>query len=93
MEKMFLVILILQMSLYGLVDYKKVKHGRLLILGIFLLIYIAILPNFYPVPENSLICYTNPFEYFSIFWAIGLSLIVAAHFVYIFLINKKTTIA
>lgn len=35
MGKIFFIILILQILLYGLADYKKAKYGRSIILGIF----------------------------------------------------------
>jgi formate hydrogenlyase subunit 3/multisubunit Na+/H+ antiporter MnhD subunit len=91
----FLLILILQMLCYSFVDYTKIKFGRLITLTIFLSIYLILLPNFFSYTEpkdnvgGGMICSVYAFEYFEIYWFIGIALILIAHLIYCVLLNKK----
>ena len=83
------------MLFYGLVDYIKMKYGRQIILLIFLSIYFIILPNFYSYTEpkdmvrSGMFCGNYIFEYFEPYWFVGVALILFAHLVYCFLLNRK----
>ena len=95
MEKFFLIILIIQMLCYGLVDHFKIKYGRFIILSIFLSLFLIVFPVYFRVDENinSLFCFYNAFAYFEIYWNIGMTLVLAAHFTYCYLLNKKSKVS
>lgn len=97
----FLPILILQMLCYALVDYSKIKFGRIIVLVIFLSIYFLILPNLHFLKEskaemdNGIECCdcVYIFDYFQELWFAGVGLVLSAHLVYCFLINRKVKVA
>lgn len=93
MEKLFLIILIIQMLFYGLVDYFKIKYGRLIILSIFLSLFLIFFPIYFEIDyekeKTSLVCVYNAFAYFEIYWNIGLAVVLSSHFIYCYLINRK----
>lgn len=92
MERFFLIILIIQMLSYGIVDYYKIKYGRFIILSIFLLLFLIVFPVYFQVNENkdSVLCLYNAFDYFEVYWNIGIGLVLSTHFIYCYLINKKS---
>lgn len=92
MEKLFLVILIIQMLSYGLVDHFKIKYGRFIILSIFLSLFLIFFPFYFRIDENidSTFCFYNAFAYFEIYWNIGISIVLLTHFIYCYLLNKKS---
>ncbi|STO19143.1 Uncharacterised protein [Flavobacterium hibernum] len=81
------------MLCYGLVDYFKIKYGRLIVLSIFLSLFLIFFPIYFKIDDEkqktSLICIYNAFAYFEIYWNIGLTLVLSSHFVYYYLINRK----
>ena len=93
MEKLFLILLIIQMLCYGLVDHFKIKYGRFIILSIFLSLFLIVLPIYFRLPETKFQscceCY-NPFAYFKEYWNIGISIVLLTHFTYCYLLNKKS---
>lgn len=88
MEGYYILLLIIQLLFYGLVDHIKIKYGRLIVLCLFLSLFLLFLPLCYPVPENCCEC-GGLFDYFTPYWNIGISTVVAAHFIYCFILNKK----
>lgn len=96
MERFFLTILVIQMLCYGLIDYFKIKYGRLIVLSIFLSLFLIFFPIYFEIDDKkektSLICIYNAFAYFEMYWNIGLTLVLSSHFVYCYLINRKPKI-
>ena len=93
MEKFFLIILIIQMLCYGIADHFKTKYGRFIILSIFLSLFLIVFPLYFRLPEEAIQNYCGfyyYFDYFHIYWNIGMTLVLAAHFTYCYLINRKT---
>lgn len=92
MEKLFLVILIIQMLSYGLVDHFKIKYGRFIILSIFLSLFLIFFPIYFRIDKNidSIFCFYNAFDYFEIYWNIGITIVLLTHFIYCYLLNKKS---
>lgn len=91
MEKLFLIILIIQMLCYGIADHFKIKYGRFIILSIFLSLPLIVFPLYFGVDENinSLFCFYNAFAYFEIYWSIGISIVLLTHLTYCYLLNQK----
>jgi hypothetical protein len=96
----FLPILILQMLCYALIDYWKIKFGRIIVLVIFLSIYFLILPNLY-LQEESKVEIDNGigccncvyiFDYFQELWFAGVGFVLSAHLIYCFLISRKVKV-
>ena len=83
------------MLCYGLADYIRMKYGRQIVLIIFLSIYLIVLPNFYSfkvsknIVGNEMFCGNYVFEYFEPNWFVGLTLILIAHIIYVFLLSRK----
>lgn len=92
MEGFYIIILIIQMICYGIVDYFKLRNGCLIILSIFLSLFLIILPIYFRVPEETNCCCYNAFKYFEIYWNIGVSIVLAAHLLYCFVLNRKSKI-
>lgn len=76
------------MLFYGIIDYFKINYGRWIVILIFLSIFLIVFPSYYHVSEDCCECY-NPFSYFKIYWNIGVPMVLAAHLMYIYLLNKK----
>jgi hypothetical protein len=96
MERFFLTILIMQMLSYGIVDYYKIKYGRFSVLSIFLILFLVVFPIHFKIGEeeetNSIFCLYNTFAYFEVYWNIGIVLVLSSHFIYCYLINRKSKI-
>lgn len=94
MEKLFLLLVILQMSAYDIADYFKIKYGRLIVLSIFLSLFLILFPIYFRIDDetekNSIFCFYNMFAYFEIYWNIGVLLVVVSHFTYCHIINRKS---
>lgn len=92
MEKLFLILLVIQMLCYGLIDHFKIKYGRFIILSIFLSLFLIVFPIYFRGDENidSTFCFYNAFAYFEIYWNIGISIVLLTHFTYCYLLNKKS---
>jgi hypothetical protein len=93
MERFFLIILIIQMLSYGIMDYFKIKYGRFIVLSVFLSLFLIVFPIYFRIdnePKNSMYCFYNAFAYFEMYWNIGIVLVLAAHFTYCYLLNRKT---
>lgn len=82
------------MSAYGIVDYFKIKYGRLIVLSIFLSLFLIIFPIYFRIDDetnrDSMFCFYNSFAYFEMYWNTGVLLVVASHFTYCRLINRKS---
>jgi hypothetical protein len=91
MENLFLVILIIQMLCYGLVDHFKIKYGRFIILSIFVSLFLIVFPIYFRIDQNidSIFCLYNAFDYFEIYWNIGITVVLLTHFTYCYLLNRK----
>lgn len=93
MEGFFLILLMMQMLSYGIVDYYKIKYGRVTILSIFLMLFLIVFPLRFQIGEevekNSILCLYNAFAYFEVYWNIGMTLVLSSHFVYCYFINRK----
>lgn len=92
MEGFFVIILIMQILSYGVVDYYKIKYGRLTVLSIFLMLFLFVFPLHFQIVDevkNSIFCLYNAFAYFEIYWNIGLALVLSSHLTYCYLINRK----
>jgi hypothetical protein len=92
MDNEIFIFLLLQMLTYGLVDSINMKKGRTITFVIYISICLFILPNFYPVPESNIFCFSNPFATFESRWLIRLMVVVFAHLLYCFFLEKKEKI-
>jgi hypothetical protein len=93
MEKLFLLLLITQMLAYGIVDHFKIKYGRLIVLSLFLSLFLILFPIYFKIDDetekNSIFCFYNTFAYFQVYWNIGVIIVLASHFTYCYLLNRK----
>ena len=87
----------MQILSYGIVDYYKIKYGRFTVLSLFLMLFLIVFPLHFRIGEedekNSIFCFYNAFAYFQVCWNIGMSLVISAHFIYCYLINRKSKTA
>lgn len=84
------------MLCYGIADHFKIKYGRFIILSIFLSLFLIVFPLYFRLPEETIQNYCdfyNYFDYFHIYWNIGMTLVLAAHFTYCYLLNKKSKVS
>ncbi|CAD5350285.1 hypothetical protein FLA105534_04275 [Flavobacterium bizetiae] len=78
---------------YGITDYFKIKYGHFIVLSIFLSLFLIVFPLYFRLPEKTIQNYCDfyyYFDYFHIYWNIGMALVLAAHFTYCYLINRKS---
>jgi hypothetical protein len=97
MDGFFIILLMMQMLSYGIVDYYKIKYGRLTVLYIFLMLFLIVFPLHFRIgtedAKNAIICFYNSFAYFKINWNIGMAIVLSSHFIYSYLINRKSKTA
>ncbi|SFC78564.1 hypothetical protein SAMN05216297_102272 [Flavobacterium phragmitis] len=82
----------MQMLSYGVVDYYKIKYGRLSVFSVFLMLILIVFPLHFRIgeeAEKSVFCLYNAFAYFKIYWNIGLALVISSHLTYCYLLNRK----
>jgi hypothetical protein len=89
MDNEIFIFLLLQMLTYGLVDAINMKKGRTITFIIYISICLFILPNFYPIIESNIFCFSNPFATFESRWLIGLMVVLVAHLLYCLFLEKK----
>lgn len=82
------------MLCYGLVDYLKIKYGRFIVLSVFLFLFLIVFPIYYHLPEETHFqnyCgFYSDFDYFHIYWNIGIATVLTTHVIYCYLLNRKS---